>query len=142
MRVRYTGPGESRAYARNHAFSVGRGVSFRDSDPHPCGIELLLAALGADLFAGWQVELDRTSARVHAVELTLSGRLGNPLVSLGVVGESGDPGLAEITGTLYVSAEADERCLQDLWRRVLEHSAIHATLSRGAAIAITLKLTN
>jgi len=60
-------------------------------------------------------------------------------VALGVVGESGHAGLAEITGSLYVRSDGDAAQLNTLWARTLERSSTHATLSRCATVRIALK---
>jgi hypothetical protein len=139
VRVLGAGPGESRVYARNHSFGIGRQASFRESDTQPSAIEYLLGALGGDLVAGWQTEAERAGVRVHALELSLSAWLDNPLVHLAVIGESGHPGLAAVTGALYVSAEADEETLNQVWRDVLARSPLYATLSRCVALSLELK---
>jgi hypothetical protein len=134
------GVDQSRVYARNHSFGVGRAASYRESDVHPSAIEQLLGALGGDLMSGWQAACSRAGLVLEAAELTIGGRLANPLRQLGVVGESGDPGIAAIHGTLYVSAPAEEARLRALWREVLEASPLHATLGRAVKLDLELRI--
>ncbi len=139
VRARRIGPDETRVYARNHAFAVGAQASLRDSDAHPSAIECLLGALAGDLLRGFEVQAARRQVALHAGEINLSGRLDNVLVHLGVIGETGHPGLVSVTGTFYVSADADESALEEIWQATLLRSPLHQTLSRCAAIEIRLQ---
>ena len=56
--------------------------------------------------------------------------LDNPLVFLGVVGEAGHPGFKAISGTLYVSVDADEPILREAWQETLARSPLANTLRR------------
>jgi uncharacterized OsmC-like protein len=141
MRVRWVAHNEAVVYARNNSFSIGQPASFRQSDPHPSAVEYLLGALGGDLANGFQACASERGVQVDDIELKLSGRLHNPLVYLGVIGETGDPGFAEITGTLYVSADADEDTLKAIWQTTLERSPIANTLKRGLSLRIDLRQT-
>jgi len=140
VRVERVGEKHARAYTRNHAFSVGEQAGFEESDPHPSAVEYLLAALGGDLIRGFETQAARKRVAVDALELRLSGRLNNPLTHLGVVGETGHPGLESAEGTLYVSADADAAVLEEMWRETLTRSPLFNTLRRCAAIAIALRV--
>ena len=73
------------------------------------------------------------------MEARVSGRMNNPLVFLGVIGEQGHPGLEAITGTLYVSADVSEAALQDLWRVTLSRSPLVNTLQRCVVLSLSLQ---
>ena len=140
VRVERVGENEAKAYTRNHAFVVGEQAGFGETDAYPSAVEYLLGALGGDLIRGLEAQAARRRVAVDALELRLSGRLNNPLTHLGVVGETGHPGLEAIEGTLYVSAEADESALEEMWRAVLERSPLFQTLRRCAAISVELRV--
>ncbi len=130
---------EAKVYSRNHAFTVGQQVSFDVKDEHPSAVEYLLGALAADLTTGFQVQAARQRIPIAAVEMKLSGRLNNPLTHLGVIGEEGHPGLESITGTLYVSADAADSVLEELWRITLERSPLFNTLKQCVALTVGLE---
>ncbi|HMA36980.1 MAG TPA: OsmC family protein [Chloroflexia bacterium] len=140
VRVRGIGTQDTTVYSRNHAFSVGGAASFRPTDRHPSAVEYLLGALGADVTSGFQLLAARQGIVVDALELTLSGRLENPLVFLGVVGETGSPGVAQISGVLYVSADADETILHTIWQSTLARSPLYNTLKPGVVLDLELRL--
>jgi hypothetical protein len=142
VRVSGIGPDESRAYARTHAFAVGRQAGFREADPHPSAVELLLGALGGDLLGGWRVEAERAGVTLDALEASLTARLENPLRHLGVVGESGSAGIAGIRGTIYLTADATEADLRALWTEVLARSPLHSTLSRCTSLTLELRVVH
>ncbi|MEO8289305.1 MAG: OsmC family protein [Chloroflexota bacterium] len=139
-RIRWVGDVESTVYARNHSFTVGQPVSFKQRDPHLSAVEYLLGALGADLTNGFGREMIRRGIEVDAMELALSGRVENVLVHLGVIGESGEPTFREINGTLYVSADAEESNLREAWETILQRSPIANTLKHAATISIELRV--
>ena len=140
VRVERVGEKQAKAYTRNHAFVVGGQAGFEESDPHPSAVEYMLGALGGDLVRGFEVQAARRRVAVDALELRLSGRLNNPLMHLGVVGETGHPGLESIEGTLYVSADAEAGVLQEMWQETLNRSPLFHTLRRGAAVAVELRV--
>jgi hypothetical protein len=137
-RVSWTGEGWATAYARNHAFTVGGQASFREADAHPDAVEYLLGALGGDLISGFASNATRRGVEVDAMEASIFGRLNNPLVFLGVVGESGHPGFETISCTLYVSADADEKILKEIWQTTLARSPLVNTLDRCVGLTLNL----
>jgi uncharacterized OsmC-like protein len=134
--------GQSRVYLRNHEFRVGVQASLRDADDAPSAIEYLLGALGGDLLAGIAAQAEKRQIEVYDMEATLSGRLDNVLVYLGVIGESGHAGLAEVDGKIYLSAETDETTVAELWRAATLRSPLYQTLSRAAAVRIAVELAH
>ena len=137
-RVSWMGESRATAYTRNHAFTVGGQASFREADAHPGAVEYLLGALGGDLISGFASHAARRGVEVDAMEASIFGRLNNPLVFLGVVGESGHPGFEAISCTLYVSADADGRSLKEIWQTTLARSPLVHTLDR--CVGLTLEL--
>jgi hypothetical protein len=140
-RVRGTGENRATAYTRNQAFAVYGQASFKEADPHPSAVEYLLGALGSDLVTGFAAHAARHGIVVDALEASISGRLNNPLVFLGVVGETGHPGFEAISGTLYVSTDADEPILQEAWQETLARSPLVNTLQRCVALSLELQIT-
>jgi len=139
VRVNWIAGQEAKAYTRNHGFTVGQPAGFDQADPHPSAVEYLLGALGGDLVNGFYAQAKRRRITVDAIEMRLSGRLNNVLTHLGVIGETGHPGFESITGTLYVSAEADEPLLQEIWRTTLERSPLVNTLQRCVKLSLNLQ---
>jgi hypothetical protein len=137
-RVSWMDEGWATAYTRNHAFTVGAQASFREADAHPDAVEYLLGALGGDLISGFASHAARRGVEVDAMEASIFGRLNNPLVFLGVVGESGHPGFETISCTLYVSADADEKILEEIWQTTLVRSPIVNTLDRCVGLTLNL----
>ena len=134
----WTGEGRATAYTRNHAFTVSGQASFREADAHPDAVAYLLGALGGDLISGFASQATRRGVEVDAMEASISGRLNNPLVLLGVVGESGHPGFETISCTLYVSADADEKILKEIWQTTLARSPLVNTLDRCVGLTLNL----
>ncbi len=96
---------------------------------------MMLGALGADLIHGFAGQANRAGLVVFAIEVSLTARLNNPLVHLGVIGEQGHSGVDQITGTMYVSVDAEEEDVGRMWDVVLERSPLYQTLKRLHACA-------
>ena len=139
-RLRWSDDRHATAYARNHTFPIGQAVSFHTTDAHPSAVEYLLGALGGDLLSGFARAAARCAVPLDALEASVSGRLNNPLVALGVIGETGHPGFEEIAATLYVSAEADEPTLHGVWQATLAASPLVHTLQRCLALHLEIKI--
>ena len=142
LRVRHVGDSEAAAYARNNTFTVGQPASFRQTDPHPSAVEYLLGALGADLTNGFYLCASKLGIHVDALEMSLSGRLGNALVYLGVIGEDGDPGFDDIAGVFYVRADSGEELISRAWQTTLDRSPVANTLKHGVTISIELRIVD
>jgi hypothetical protein len=140
-RVRLNTDGAATAYTRNHSFIVGRQASFAESDQAPSAIDYWLGALGGDLISGFTAIASRRGIILDAVEARVSGRLNNPLVMLGVVGETGHPGFQTISITLFVSLDADEPVLEEIWKETLVRSPLINTLKSAVDLDLELKST-
>ena len=138
-RVRGDGENRATAFARNHSFIVSRQASFAESDPHPSAVEFLLGALGGDLINGLAAGAARRGISVYALEASVSGRLNNPLVFLGVVGETGHPGFEAISATIYISSDSADEDLEPIWQETLTRSPLVNTLRRCVSLSLDMK---
>lgn len=121
----------STAYTRNNSFPIEKQASFKEKDPHPSAIEYLLGALGGDLAAGFQSLAPRSGISIEALEISLTGQLNNSLTLLGVIGEAGHPGLESIEGRIFISTDAGEEKIEQLWQTVQQRSPLFNTLKRA-----------
>ena len=140
VRIQRTPGGAARAYARARSFDVGSQASLRESDDSPSAIEYAIGALGGDLVRGLERAAEAEGVPLHAIEISLNGRLDNILTHLGVVGEQGHPGFAAIEGTAYIGSDGEEDAIQRAWQRTLDRSPLYHTLTRCAAVTIALKV--
>lgn len=138
VRIRGTNEKEAAAYARNHSFQIYRAASFRESDPHPSAIEYFLGAIGGDLITGFSSIAARHGIQPDSIEIVVSGELSNPLVLLGVVGESGSPGFETIQATLYVSSDAENTVLQEVWQETIDRSPLVHSLNDRLTLRLQL----
>jgi hypothetical protein len=142
IRANWQGNYQTSVYARNNSFSIQRQFSYREADNFPSALEYLLGALAGDLIAGFEVQASRQRISLEAIEISLNGRLNNPLMALGVIGETeGHAGLERIEGRIYLSTEAEEEQLQNLWQQVRLSSPLFQTLNRALELHLELRLT-
>lgn len=142
VRVRGVSEHESKVYAGRNAFSVGRQADFTGDGAHPSAVEYVLGALGGDLVSGFRHLAEKRGVRIEAIESVVSGHLDNPLVHLGVVGAEGNPGFGSIKATVYVSADAEQSTLQEIWRETLARSPLVKTLERSTTLSLSLQRTS
>lgn len=133
-------PGQNAtSYCRNLSFVIHKPVSFDTSDPHPAAVEYLLGALAADLLLGFQTVARRAGLPVQDLEAAFTGVLRNPLVALGVVGETGEVAFERIRGTVYAYIEGEQEHIAALWQETLRRSPIYNTLKHSVALEIELR---
>jgi uncharacterized OsmC-like protein len=140
VRVQRTAERIARAYGRGQSFDIGSQASLRELEAHPSAVEYVLGALGGDLVCGLERAAEGQGIQLHAIEIALNARLDNILTHLGVVGEQGHPGFAAIEGTAYVGSDAEDDPIQRAWQRTLDRSPLYHTLTRCAAVTISLKV--
>ena len=132
--------GRIRLVTRGLSFEAERQLGLDPEATAPAALDLLVGALAADLLAGLGREAARAGVALPDAELRLEARLDNPLVALGVVGETGSPALADVRGTLFVAADADEAVVHALWAEACARAPVYATLRRSASIHLTIRL--
>lgn len=137
-RVRVTGPRRSSAYCRNLTFPVGAPASFDDADEAPSAVELLLGALGGDVAASFATECARDGIALDDVEVSVKGRLADPLAGLGL--SAGDPGLAAVELRCFATTFEPEEKVRAAFARAVARSPLGATLSKAAAFTATLAI--
>ena len=139
VRARPDGEGRCQVYGRNQSFAVGQPLDFGfgRGDAPLSAVEHLVGSLAACLLVGYQVHASRRGVELDELELSLRANLENPLVYLGLE-EEGSPALAKVTGTLYVSADAEEVVLRELWATTLARSPIAATLRPAVELDVKL----
>jgi hypothetical protein len=126
-------------YARNHSFKAGTATALHEKDEAPSGVELLLGAFASELIHGVRREASRRRMPLHECEVSLWVELHDPLVSLGVVGATGDAGPKAVGGTVYASLEGDGAAVDEAWAETLERSIFHQTLRKACVVSLTLQ---
>jgi hypothetical protein len=138
LRVSATDPGEATVFTRQHQFRVGAPVHFDRTYEAVSALEYVLGAIGADLVNGLQTLGRRRRVVIEQLEAVVEGELNNPLTYLGVVGESGHPGLQKVRVRVYVASPEEEAAVQRLWQEMLATSPLVRTFQ--AAIQLELRL--
>ena len=138
LRVSATGRDRATVFTRQHQFRVGAPVHFDRAYEAVSALEYVLGAIGADLVNGIQTLGRSWRVAIERVEAVVEGELNNPLTYLGVVGETGHPGLETVRVRVYLASLEDETVIQRLWQEVLARSPLVHTFQ--AAIQLELKL--
>lgn len=124
-----SGPGDRTiAYVRKSRIEIGAPLSFDAAYPAATALECLLAALAGDMIGGFRDLCGKRRIRTERIEAVVSATLDNPLVHLGVVGETGAPGIEMIAVRVFVDSPADESAVREAWGEALRRSPIANTL--------------
>jgi OsmC-like protein len=138
VRVSRSRQDRATAFVRKHRFDIGAPVHFDEAYDAVAALEYVLAAIGADMINGFQTLCRCRRLDVDEMEAVVQGELNNPLMYLGVVGESGHPGLQRIQISVYVSSIEAEADIQRVWQEMLERSPLVQTFR--ATLQFDLKL--
>lgn len=138
VRVRSTGSLRSTAYFRNFTLDLGQPASFEERDAHPSAVEVLLGALGGALSTAFASECARAGLEVDDVEISVRGRLHDPLAPLGL--SAGDPAFARIEVKAFASTLDDEQRVRAAWDACVSRSPLYATLARATELSARLAI--
>ncbi len=138
--VRATTSGKDRAvvFARKQKFEIGLPLSFDVEYGSTTALEHVLGAIGADLACGMQQLAKKKGLEVDNVEVVVFGELDNALAYLGVVGETGHPGLKKIRVQAYVGSIEDEAAVRALWAEMLERSPMVRTFRPSSELELKM----
>jgi OsmC-like protein len=138
LRVSAAERGQATVFTRQHQFRVGAPVHFDRAYEAVSALEYVLGAIGADLVNGLQALARKRRVAIERIEAVVEGELNNPLAYLGVIGETGHPGLQRVQVKVYVASLEEEAAIRRLWQEVLATSPLVYTFQ--AAIRLDLRL--
>lgn len=130
----------TRLHVGRNSFSAGPAISFRPDEPLPSAIDYLLGALTAEMVSNLIGCMRERAVDFDDVECRIAGQIEDPLASIGVVGARGNPAMRAITGTVYVSSDADDDVLKDAWSAALRRSSVYCTLQRCVSLSIEMRV--
>jgi hypothetical protein len=140
LRVSATGGGQATVYSRQHQFRIGAPLDFDRASPTLSAMEYALGALGADVVNGLQLLAHQRRVGIEQLEAVIIGELNNPLTYLGVIGESGHPGVEKVSIKVYVASLAEETAIQHLWQEVLARSPLVRTFRHAVQLELILQV--
>lgn len=130
----------NRVFARSFSVHIGSAISFDAEYSSMTALETLLGALGCDLISGLQKRAKRLRIEIDNIEANLKCELGNPLVFLDVVGETGSPAIKQIEGRIYVSTLSTADEINFAWQKTLDLSPLYQTLKANVKFKLAIKL--
>lgn len=142
-RVRVSDLGPARGQSRSHHLELASVLGMGADDSAPAVIDSLLSALGSEVLLVFRDLLHRHDLPFEHIEIQLRASLHNPLVALGVVGETGSPGLARIEGVCHLTAlfsDGDSLRAEECWSQALARSVILASLGDRTVIQTRLNI--
>jgi uncharacterized OsmC-like protein len=140
LRVSTTPLSGTTVFVRKHQFPVGVALQFDAEYDAITALEYVLGAIGADVVSGLQALARKRRVEIDQVEAVVEGELNNPLTYLGVVGESGHPGLERVCVKVYVASLAAEEEVRRVWQEVLDRSPLVRTFQPAIRFEISLQV--
>lgn len=132
VRTRLTGSQEATVFARNFSWKLGQPASFDEKDAHPSAIEALLGAIAAELVNSFATACFQNGLILDELEATAKARLHNVLAHLGM--EEGDPSLASVEITVFITSPASGDVLRSVFAEVQNRAPLFQTLRKAARI--------
>jgi len=126
-RVVWQGGMRAKSYMRNHAVEMDEPGDLTATDVAASAHEQLLSAMGSCITVGFIVNATKRGVRVQDLEIAVEGYFDNIRKWAGVE-DSGNPGYGKISAKGFVSADADEATLRDIWRLAVEGSPVTQTI--------------
>lgn len=133
VRVR-TGQGKSTATFRNHSIPLGRYVSFDEKDDLPTTLEAGIAALGAEVADAFGRLCDKKRIEIDALETRVNVCLENPLMTMGVIGETGSPAIESCDIVVYCSSDSGPDLLASIFEEARLRCPLLTTLSLACKV--------
>ena len=126
-RVVWQGGMRAKSYMRNHAVEMDEPGDLTATDVAASAHEQVLSAMGSCMTVGFIVNATKRGVKVLDLEITVEGYFDNIRKWAGVE-DSGTPGYGKISAKAFVSADADEATLRDIWRLAVEGSPVTQTI--------------
>ena len=140
LRVSAAERGQATVFTRQHQFRVGAPVHFDRTYEAISAVEYVLGALGADVVNGLQILARKQRMHLEQIEAVGEGELDNPLIYLGVIGETGHPGLQTARIKVYVASSEEETAIYRLWDEMLATSPLVHTLRAAVQLELSLQM--
>jgi OsmC-like protein len=140
LRVSATERGQATVYTRQHQFRIGAPVHFDRSYEAISALEYVLGAVGADVVNGLQMLARKRRVAIERLEAVVMGELNNPLTYLGVIGETGHPGLEQVRIRVYLASPQEEATIQRLWQEMLVTSPLVRTFQAAIQLELSLQV--
>jgi hypothetical protein len=132
VRLRPAGNRSSTVYCRNFSWTLGQPASFDEADDHPSALEHAVAALAGDALAGYATRCRQLGLAIDDLECSAKARLHDVLAHLGLA--EGDPGLASVELTLFITSPAKGDALRAAWAEARARSPLLQTLCKACEI--------
>jgi uncharacterized OsmC-like protein len=126
-RVVWQGGMRAKSYMRNHAVEMDEPGDLTATDVAASAHEQVLSAMGSCITVGFIVNATKRGVRVQDLEIAVEGYFDNIRKWAGVE-DTGNPGYGKISAKAFVSADADEATLRDIWRLAVEGSPVTQTI--------------
>jgi hypothetical protein len=124
------------AYVRKHSFVAGAAISFDVEHEHVTALEYLLGSLALDITGTLRRLAMKQRIDIDAIEVLVHGKLHNPMVYLGVVGEAGEPSIAAIDARVYISSLEDDAVIAKIWAAMLQIAPVVNTLRTSCQLQL------
>lgn len=141
LRVTAPARGVARVSVRRHQFSIGLPVEFDVASPRVAALEYALGAVGGEVVNGLRAFAARRRLGIDAIEATIKGELENELTYLEVIGENGQPKIARISITVFVSS-TDDVVTRAVFDQMLERLPLLCTLRPAVHLTTELIFTS
>jgi len=131
-RVQWQGGFRAKAYMRTHTITLDEPDGLDATDTAASAHEYILSAVGSCMMVGFVLNATKRGIQIRDLEIAVEGNFADIGKWAGV--SDGNPGYGTIKAKAFVSADADEATLRELWRLAVEGSPVTQTVARETKV--------
>ena len=137
-RVQWQGGFRAKSYMRTHTITLDEPDGLDATDTAASAHELILSAVGSCMMVGFVLNATKRGIKIRDLEIAVDGNFADIGKWAGV--SDGNPGYGGVKAKAYVSADADEATLRELWRLAVEGSPVTQTVARETRVETELEV--
>ena len=124
----------TKSFMRTHVVEMDEPEGLDATDAAASAHEQLLSAVGSCMSVGFVLNATKRGIKINDLEIVLEGNFENILKWAGH-SDTGNPGYPEIKAKLFVSADANEDTLRELWKLAVEGSPVTQTVAHETKVS-------
>ncbi|SRR5712692_53045 len=132
-RVQSQGGFRAKAYMRTHTIAMDEPDGLDATDTAASAHEYILSAVGSYMMVGFVLNATKRGIKIRDLEIAVEGSFEH-IGKWAGVSDTGNPGYGSIKAKAFVSADADEATIRELWRLAVDGSPVTQTVMREARV--------
>ena len=130
---------KAKAHMRTHTVQFDEPEGLDTQDSAASAHEQLLSAVGACMMVGFVLNATRQGVKIRNLEIAMEGNFENILKWAGL-DDTGNPGYGGVTAKVFVSADADEATLREIWNLAVAGSPVTQSVANATQVTAEFEM--